>query len=91
MIGVNKIADLDKILNSIMGFRAHIMEKIRILVENHYQLHGHSNGANYLKSLQTGWISLDPNLDKVYDMTTSILQLILPIIYSQKLANLPRP
>lgn len=73
-----------------MGFRAHIMEKIRVLVGNHYQLHGHSNGASYLKSLRTGWTFLDPNPDEVYDMTTGFLQLILLIISSRKLADLPR-
>ena len=65
-----------------MGFRAYIMEKIRVLVGNHYQLHGHSNGANYMKSLRTGWTFLNPNSDEVYDMTTSVLQLILLIISS---------
>ena len=66
------------------------MEKIRVLVGNHYQLHGHSNGAKYLKSFRTGWTFLDPNPDEVYDMITRILQLILLIISSCKLADLLR-
>ena len=74
-----------------MGFKALIIEKIQVLVGNHYQLHGHSNGANYLKSLWTGWTFLDPNPDELYDMTTSVLQLILLILSSRKLANLLYP
>ena len=77
-------------MDLIIGFRAHIMEKIHVLVGNHYQLHSHSNGARYLKSLQTGWTFLNPNPDEIYDMTTGFLQLILLIISSQKLAHLPR-
>ena len=74
-----------------MSFRAHIIEKIQALVGNHYQLHDHSKGANYLNFLQIGWIFLNPNPDELYDMTTSVLQLILLIISSWKLANLLRP
>ena len=37
-----------------MGFRAYIIEKLRKLTANHYQLHGYSNEANYLNSFQTG-------------------------------------
>ncbi len=69
-----------------MGFRAYLMEKIQILVEVHYQLH--SNGPDYLKSLRTNWTFLDSNPDEVYDKTTSILQLILLILSSWKLADL---
>ena len=63
------------------------MEKMRELIGVHYQLY--SNGANYLKTLQTGWIFLDLNLDKIYNMTTSVLELVLLIISSRKLADLP--
>ena len=72
-----------------MGFRAHLMEKMRALVGVHYQLH--SNGADYLKTLRTNWTFLDPNPNEVYDKTTSVLQLILLMLSSQKLADLPRP
>ncbi len=72
-----------------MGFRAHLMEKMRALVEVHYQLY--SNRADYLKSLQTNWTFLDPNLDEVYDKTTSVLQLNLLILSMRKLADLPHP
>ncbi len=65
VISFNEIADLDMDLDSIMGFRAHLMEKMRALVGVHYQLH--SNGADYLKSLRTNWTFLDPNPDEVYD------------------------
>ena len=71
-----------------MGFRAHIMEKIRVLVGNHYQLYGYSNGANYLNFLWIDWTFLNLNPDEVYNMTTSVLQLISLIISSQKLDNL---
>ena len=70
-----------------MGFRAHLIEKMQGLVGVYYQLH--SNRANYLKTLQTSWIFLDLNPDEVYDMTTSVLELILLIVSSQKLADLP--
>lgn len=73
-----------------MGYRDHIMEKIYVLIGIHYQLCDHRNGANYVKSLQTGWTFFDPNPNKVYDMTSVFLQLILPIISSRKLADLPR-
>ena len=76
------------ILNSIIGFRAHIMKKIRVLIGNHHQLHGYSNEANYLKLFWTNWTFLDPNPDEIYDMTTGFLQLIVQIISSQKFANL---
>ncbi len=72
-----------------MDFRAYLMEKMRALVRVHYQLH--NNKADYLKSLQTNWTFLDPNLDEVYDRTTSILQLILLRLSSRKLADLPYP
>lgn len=70
-----------------MGFRAYFREKMRGLVGIYYQLH--SNRANYLKILQTSKTFLDPNPDKVYDMITSVLELILPIVSSRKLADLP--
>ncbi len=65
------------------------MEKMQALIRVHYQLH--SNGADYLKSLQTNWIFLNPKPDEVYDKTTSVLQLILLILFNYKLANLPHP
>ncbi len=68
-----------------MGFRAHLMEKMQALVGVHYQLH--SNGADYLKSLRTNWTFLNSNPDEVYD--TSVLQLNLLMLSSQKLADLP--
>ena len=49
------------------------MEKIGLLVRNYYQLHGHSNRTNYLKSVQIGLKFLNPNPNKVYDMTTGFL------------------
>ncbi len=70
-----------------MGFRAHLIEKMRVLVGIYYQLH--SNGADYLKSLWTNWTFLDPNPDEVYD--TSVLQLNLLILSSRKLADLSHP
>ena len=72
-----------------MGFKAHLMEKMRALVGVHYQLH--NNEADYLKNLWTNWTFLDPNFDKVYDKTISVLQLILLMLSSQKLADLPYP
>ena len=66
------------------------MEKIEVMVGNHHQFYGHSNGATHLKFFCTGWIFFNPNPDKVYNMTTSVLQLILIIISGQKLANLLR-
>ena len=71
-----------------MGFTAYIIEKIQVLIGNHYQLHCYRNRANYLKSFWITWTFLDLNLDEVYDITISVLQLILLIISSQKLANL---
>ncbi len=52
-----------QILDSIMGFRAHMMEKIRGLVGIHYQLQ--NNGAALLRCLSDGHTFLDPDLDKV--------------------------
>ena len=65
------------------------MEKMQALVGVHYQLH--NNGADYLKTLRTNWTFLDPNPNEVYDKTTNILQLILLMLSSQKLADLLRP
>ena len=70
-----------------MGFRAYLIENMQVLVEVYYHLH--SNGTNYLKSLQINWTFLELNLDEVYDKTISVLQLILLMLFSQKLANLP--
>ena len=70
-----------------MGFRVYLIEKMRALVGVHYQLH--SNEADYLKSLWTNWIFLDLNLHMIYDKIISVLQLILLMLSSQKLANLP--
>ncbi len=53
------------ILDSIMGFRTNLIEKMQALIGVYYQLH--SNGADYLKSLRTNWTFLDPNPDEVYD------------------------
>ena len=47
-----------------MGFRAHMMEKIRQLVGIHYQLD--RNGSRYLRNLREDWAFLDPNPNKVY-------------------------
>ena len=52
-----------QILDSIMGLRAHMMEKIRGLVGIHYQLQ--SNGAALLRRLSDGHAFLDPDLDKI--------------------------
>ena len=71
-----------------MGFIVHIIEKIRLLIKNQYGFHYYDNRANYLKFLQTGWILCDPNPNEVYEITINILQLILPILSSQKLADL---
>ncbi len=46
-----------------MGYRAHMMEKIRGLVGVHYQLQ--NNGAALLRRLLDGHSFLDPDLDKV--------------------------
>lgn len=52
VIAVNEIADLGMIFDSIMGFQAHIIEKISVLVGNYYQLNGNINRTSYLKSLR---------------------------------------
>lgn len=52
-----------------------------------YQLH--SNEANCLKVLWMSWTFLDSNPDVIYDITNSILELILIIIFIRKLADLP--
>ncbi len=65
------------------------MEKMRELVRVHYQLH--SNGPNYLKTIQTGWTFLDPNPDEVYVITISDLKLTLLTVSSQKTADLQCP
>lgn len=75
-------------MNSIIDFRAYMIEKIQVLVEKYYQLHGHSIAVSYLKSLWTGSIFFDPNLAEVYNIIIGDLQLILIGISSQKLANL---
>ena len=72
-----------------MGFRAYWIEKIWALIGVHYQLH--NNVADYLKSFRTNSTFLNPNLDEVYDRTTGVLYLILLILSSWKLANLPHP
>ncbi len=46
-----------------MSFKTHMIEKLRQLVEVHYQLG--CNGADELKALQEGWEFLDPNLHEV--------------------------
>ncbi len=72
-----------------MSFKANMIEKMRGLVSVYYQLH--SNGPNYLKTLQTGWTFLDLNPDKVYDITICDLKLALLIISSWKMADLQHP
>ena len=71
-----------------MGFKAYLIEKIWGLIRVHYQLY--KNGVNYLKTLHTGWTSLNPILDEVYNMITSIWKLILQLICSRILSDLPR-
>lgn len=66
-----------------MSIRTYILEKIQVLIENHYQLYRYSNGAKYLKFFRIGWTFLNPNPNLVYNMTTSILQLILLIIFNR--------
>lgn len=61
------------------------------LVRYHYFLYSHNNRANYLKSLYTCWTNLDPNLNKIYYITTSILKLKLLKISRWKLAGLLHP
>ncbi len=53
-----------QILDSIMGFRAHIMEKIQGLVGIHYQLQ--NNGATLLCRSSDGHAFLDSDLNKVW-------------------------
>ncbi len=48
-----------------MGFRAHLMEKMRALRGVYDDLY--SNEADYLKSLRTNWTFLNPNPDEIYD------------------------
>ena len=55
-----------QILDSIMGFQAHMMEKIQGLVGIHYQLQ--SNNAMLLRHLSDGHAFLDPDLDKVWSL-----------------------
>ncbi len=52
-----------QILDSIIGFRAQMMEKIRGLVGIYYQLQ--NNGAVLLHCLSNGHAFLDSDLDKV--------------------------
>ena len=52
-----------QILDSIMSFRAHMIEKIRGLIGIYYQLQ--NNGAALLRCLSHGHAFLDPDLDKV--------------------------
>ncbi len=59
---------------------------MQALVGVHYQLH--SNEVDYLKTLQTSQTILDLNYDEVYNKITSVLQLILLILSSRKLADL---
>ena len=53
-----------QILDSIMDFRTHMMEKIQGLVGIHYQLQ--SNSVALLHRLSDGHAFLDPDLDKVW-------------------------
>lgn len=62
------------ILDSIMGFRAHMMEKIHSLVGIHYKLQ--NNGAALLQRLSGGHAFLDPDLDKVQSPTSNSYFLI---------------
>ena len=72
-----------------MRFKVYLIEKMQTLIGVHYQLH--SNREDYLNILGTNWTFLDPNPDEVYDKTINILQLILLILSSQKLADLLHP
>ncbi len=72
-----------------MSFRAYIIEKMGGLVGVYLLLY--SNRPNNLKIFQTDWTFLDPNLDEVYDITTSDLKLTLLTVFSQKMADLKRP
>lgn len=71
-----------------MSFKTHLIVKMQGLVGVYYQLY--RNGVNYLKILWIGWTFLNFNADEIYDMITSILELILLIVSSCKYANLPR-
>lgn len=62
-----------QILYCIMGFWAHIMEKVRGLVGMYYLLQ--NNGANLLKRLSHEYAFVDPDLDKV--QTQSRISIIL--------------
>ncbi len=55
-----------QILDSIMGFQTHIMEKIRGLVDIYYQLQ--NNCAALLHRLSDRHTFLDPDLDKVWSL-----------------------
>lgn len=62
------------------------MEKMQLLIRVYYQLY--NNKADYLKTFQTSLIFPDLNFNEIYNMTTSILDLILQILSSRKLADL---
>lgn len=49
----------------------------------------HSNEVDYLKTFKTNLIFFDPNFIEIYNKITSVLLLILLILSSQKLADLP--
>ena len=51
-------------MDIIMSFRAHMIEKIRQLVEIYYKLD--RNSSTYLRNVQEDWAFLDPNPNKVY-------------------------
>ncbi len=51
------------ILDSIMGFRTHMIEKIWGLVDIYYQLQ--NNGDVLLHRLSDKHVFLDPDLDKI--------------------------
>ncbi len=57
-----------QILDSIMRFRAHMMEKIWGLVGIHYPLH--NNGTALLRRLYDGYAFLDSDLDKYGVLST---------------------
>ena len=52
-----------QILDFIMGFQAHMIEKFRGFINIYYQLQ--SNGTAFLHCLSDEHAFLDPNLDKV--------------------------
>lgn len=58
-----------EIFDSIMGFRAHMIEKNRSLVGVYYQLQ--NNGAVLFHCLSNGHTFLDPDLDKVWSLNLS--------------------